>query len=287
MSSLTQLTILLPAKLIEEIAVRIEDEALVLTVIAPPRQDQARIEALFADAALAKSILAALQNSPYASALRLSVANLPPRDWLREVARATPPRQIDRLTIHGAHDHVPSHKPALLIEAATAFGTGEHPSTQMCLRLLQLILRRRHVRRVLDMGCGSGILALAAARLARAQVLAVDHDAESIRMTHHNARTNGLQALIEAKTGDGYDGREVRAQHPYDLIFANIFARPLVQMAPQLKQHVAGNGYAILAGLLTSQMPMVMAAHRIQRLKLVKHLHQGEWSALLLQRQCR
>ncbi len=284
---LWRVTLTVPAADAEAFGVALENDALALTVMQPPRQDRAQIEAIFAaqpdhgDWTARFAIVAALQGLPVPACV---IEPVPPQDWLRLVAQASPPRRIGRLVVYGSHDagKIPPHIPSLHIDAATAFGTGEHPSTQMCLLLLQDWLRRRRPRRILDIGCGSGILALAAARLARSKALAVDSDKESVLMTRHNARRNGLSRAIRAVHGDGYRAGIVRRGRPYDLIFANIFARPLTQMADDLQRHLAPGGVAILAGLLQTQVAMVQSTHQMQRLHLVRRIQMGEWAALLL-----
>lgn len=292
MIALHQLTLQVPQAQAEIFAALFEDTALAVAVQAPPRQAQAEITALY-DAPLAAEIVAEqLQNTARQNQWAVpefAITPLAQEDWLQKVAQATPPRRIGRLIIHGAHDkqNVSKAVPCLQIEASTAFGTGEHPSTQMCLLLLQEVLRRQAPRRALDVGCGSGILAIALSRLAHRRCLAVDCDPESVRLTRENARVNGLAHYIRAVPGVGYQPRTVRRCRPHDLIFANIFARPLMALAADLRAHLAPGGHAILAGLLTTQAPMVLAAHKMQRLHLVRHIKQGEWSALLLKKEQR
>ena len=289
MTQLWQVRLSVPQAQADLFARLFEDEALALTVDSPPRQPLATIEALYdtepvqADWETRLKAWAAQHNVPQPLC---ALGPLAPENWLAKVAVATPPRTIGALTIYGAHAEaqVPYFRKRLHIEAATAFGTGEHASTQMCLQLLQQVLRRKHPRRALDIGCGSGILALALARLASCPCWAVDNDAESVRMTQLNARRNGLQAFVHPLLGTGLRPRAVRRNKPYDVIFANIFARPLVSLAPDIRLHLAANGYVVLAGLLTAQAPMVLAAYRAQHLRLVAHSRTGEWSALLLQK---
>lgn len=288
-AQLWRMALVTPAANAEAFGAALEDEALALTVMRPPRQDSWRVEAIFAAEPDRADMLARL--AIVAAMLGITVPTytiepIPPQDWLRLVAQSSPPRRIGRLVVYGGHDagKIASHVPSLHIDAATAFGTGEHPSTQMCVLLLQDWLRRRRPCRILDIGCGSGILALAAARLARSTVLAVDSDLESVHMTQHNARQNGLTRYIRVVHGDGYQAHSVRRGRPYDLIFANIFARPLMHMADDLQRHLAPGGVAILAGLLQSQAAMVQAAHRMQRLHLLRQMQMGEWAALLLVR---
>lgn len=292
MTQLWQIRFEVSAESVEPFAALFDEEALALSVQKPPRQAMAVIEAIYdtpPEMAACQALLADLAAQQGIAAPRCSLTPLAPENWLHRVAESLPPRRIGNLTIYGAHaaGQVPFFHPRLQIEAATAFGTGEHPSTQMCLSLLQNVLRAQRPRRVLDIGCGSGILALAAARLAHRRVWAVDCDGESVRLTQHNARINGLAANIRAYRGQGYAVRQVRRHRPYDLVFANIFARPLMALAADLRAHLASGGYAILAGLLTSQAPAVLAAHKMQRLHLVQHLRQDEWSALLLRKEAR
>jgi len=278
---LYQLTLSVPQDQAERFAALFEDDALAVSVEQPPRQALAHISAIY-DAPPDEDLLA--ERLSVVGEVAFSVAALPAEDWLQKVAVAMPPRQFGRLVIHGSHATAPFYQPSLQIEAATAFGTGEHPSTQMCLLLLQDVLKRTTPQQALDVGCGSGILALALARLAHRPSWAVDFDAESVRMTQHNARVNGLARSLHALCGHGYQARLVRQNRPYDLVFANIFARPLMALAADLQAHLAPNGYAILAGLLTTQVPMVLAAHKMQRIHLVKKISMGEWSALLLRK---
>jgi ribosomal protein L11 methyltransferase len=291
MAALWQIALTVPQAQAEIFAALFEDTALAVSVQQPPRQSLAQIEALYAaqpEATGWQQQVAALAALHDVLVPDVRIAPVPETDWLRHVALATPPRQIGRLVIYGAHSPAPSAAvPSLQLEAATAFGTGEHPSTHMCLLLLQRVLRHTTPRRALDVGCGSGILALSLARLAHRPCVAVDCDAESVRMTRENARHNGLARYLTPLVGSGYALRQVRQRRPYDLIFANIFARPLMALAADLRAHLAPGGYAILSGLLTTQAPMVLAAHRLQRLHVVAALQQNEWSALLLQKRQR
>jgi len=214
----------------------------------------------------------------------LTIEHIPPTDWLAATYEAFPPIRVGRFHIHGSHDRapVPANAIGLCIDAATAFGTGEHETTSGCLIALQRLARRRRVRRVLDMGCGSGILAFAAARLWRAPVLAVDVDREAVRVARINARANRVGRWVRAIAADGYADRRVRASGPFDLIIANILARPLVAMAKDLSAHLAPGGVAILAGLLNRQEAQVLSAHRAQGLTLADRITIGDWPTLVL-----
>ena len=216
--------------------------------------------------------------------LHIAEERLPERDWLAENRRDFPPQHIGRFFIHGSHWHEPALPSTIAIEidAATAFGTGEHPSTRGCLLAMDRLARnRRRVHRPLDIGTGSGILAIAAAKRLHRPVIAGDIDAEAVRVARHHARRNGLTAQVRVVRAAGYRSRALRRRR-YDLIFANILARPLALMARDLKRALAPGGVAVLAGLLRRQEPLVLAAHRAQRLALVRRLVIEGWSTLIL-----
>ncbi len=238
------------------------------------------------DAAELSIALAILAKSLDIAEPELTIEEIPPTDWLAATHQAFPPIRIGRFRIHGSHEStpVPTGTIGLSIDAATAFGTGEHETTSGCLMALQRLVKRRRVRRVLDMGCGSGILAFAAARLCRAPVLAVDIDPEAVRVARANARVNQVGAWVTIMAADGYSDRRVVAGGPYDLITANILARPLMTMARDLARSLAPGGTAILAGLLTAQEAQVLAAHRLQGLVLEARLPVGAWPTLVLRR---
>jgi ribosomal protein L11 methyltransferase len=210
---------------------------------------------------------------------------LPARDWLAENRRAFPPVRVGRFFVHGSHwrGTPPPGAVAIEIDAATAFGTGEHPSTAGCLLALDALARRHHFRRPLDIGAGSGILAIAAARALHRSVLASDIDPEAARVARHHVRRNGLAGRVRVICAPGYRSRAARRRQ-YDLIFANILARPLALMARDVAQALAPGGVVILAGLLRRQESIVLAAHRLQRLRLERRIVVDGWSALVLRR---
>lgn len=216
----------------------------------------------------------------------LTLEPLPRLDWLTRSYQSFPPIRAGRCFIYGSHyeGEVPPGTVDLLIDAATAFGSGEHATTKGCLLALDRLARRGHVRSALDMGCGSGILALAIAKLWHRPVLAVDIDRESVRVARLNARRNQVAGLVTARAGDGYRTPGVAAGGPYDLVAANILARPLARMAPDLRRNLAPGGTAVLSGLLIRQENRVLHAHRQQGLYLSYRLRVGDWSTLVLQR---
>ncbi|HEY1796273.1 MAG TPA: 50S ribosomal protein L11 methyltransferase [Stellaceae bacterium] len=215
--------------------------------------------------------------------IALSEEPVEERDWLEETKRAFPPLWVGRFLVHGSHWRPPARDGAIALEidAASAFGTGEHPSTTGCLLALDQLARRRRFRRPLDIGTGSGILAIAAARLLARRVEAGDIDPGSVRVARHHVRRNGLAGQVQVGCVPGFRSRRVKGRR-FDLIFANILARPLAQMARDLSRAIAPDGVAVLSGLLGRQEAYVLSAYRARRLCLVRRIAIGEWSTLIL-----
>jgi len=206
--------------------------------------------------------------------------------WLARTKANFPEQFIGgRFAVRGTHvETAPTPgRITLLLDAGVAFGSGEHGSTRGCLRALELLARHRP-RRILDMGTGSGILAIAAARLLRRRVLASDIEPWSVRVTAENAAMNGVAALVHPRLANGWLDPRVRAGGPYDLVLANILARPLCAMAKDLARHLAPGGRAVLAGLLATQVNMVLAAHRRHGLALERVLREDRWATLVLRK---
>jgi ribosomal protein L11 methyltransferase len=211
------------------------------------------------------------------------------QDWLSQVARNFPPLTIGRFYIHGSHvEEPPPHGSIpIQVDAGAAFGSGEHGTTRCCLEALDWLAKSRSFRNILDMGCGSGVLAIAAAKLWKTDVLAVDIDPVAVRVTKDNVRDNREQVWVEAAVSDGYTSERLKRGGRggrYDLIISNILARPLVKFAPDLYNHLLPGGVAVLSGLLTSQETMVLSAHLMQGLKLKKRFTHNEWCTLVLER---
>lgn len=211
------------------------------------------------------------------------IAPLPEVNWLEQSYRQFPPFTIGPFFIHGSHcaDAVPAGLTGLEIEAATAFGSGEHGTTSGCLILLDRLKQNGfEPGNILDMGCGSGILAIAAAKLWNRPVLAVDIDPESIRVTNNHARSNGVGDHITGIAGDGF----AVVENHFDLIIANILPNPLKDMAPALLEHLNAGGHAVLSGLLLDQAQAVLEVYEARGATLVTRLDRGEWTALLLKK---
>lgn len=205
--------------------------------------------------------------------------------WLVRTEAAFPEQLVGRFAIRGTHRQRPA-KPGriiLTLDAGAAFGSGEHGSTRGCLRALQRATRHRPGR-ILDLGTGSGILALAAAKLRHRPVLAADNDPWAVRVAARNTALNQAGALVRVVLANGWRHRRVRAGRPYDLVLANILARPLCAMAHDLAHALAPGGTAILSGLLASQARLVLAAHRRVGLRLEATLAEGAWTTLILRK---
>jgi ribosomal protein L11 methyltransferase len=216
----------------------------------------------------------------------VTIAKEQPRNWLAENLQSFPPIRAGRYFVHGSHhkDTAPAGTVPLLVDAATAFGSGEHQSTRGCLLALDELTGRRAFSNVLDMGCGTGILGIAAALTVNAPVTAVDIDAEAVRVTDFNAQRNAVGPRVFSYAGDGFKLGVVKRRGPYDLIFANILARPLMRMAKDVSANLAPGGKVILAGLLQRQERMVLSAYRMQGLVLEKRYKLDPWATLVLTR---
>ncbi len=243
-----------------------------IRAVFPPAVPRIEIEAAIAVAAAASG----------AAPPAMRAAPLAARDWVAEGLAALPPARAGRFRIRGAHH---ARRPSLhefVVEAGPAFGTGHHETTRDCLRALCGLARRRAFARPLDLGCGTGILAMAAARLWRRRALAIDRDPAAVAAARANAARNGLAKLVECRAGNGFAGLPRGAR--YDLIAANIIARPLAALAPALAARLAPGGVAVLSGLLRPQARALLAAYRGQGLALRRRYDTGAWTTLCLGR---
>ena len=206
------------------------------------------------------------------------------RDWVKTSLESLVPVPAGRFVVHGAHDRarLPANKLNIEIEAALAFGTGHHGTTRGCLLLLDHLLKRHRPRRVLDLGTGTGVLAIAAAKALRRTVLASDIDAPSVRLARENARFNAAGDFVHVIRAAGFSAPEFAALGPFDLVLANILANPLRQLAQPMSRHLAPGALVVLSGLLTPQAGGVIAAYRARGLVPLRHLTIDGWSSLLL-----
>jgi ribosomal protein L11 methyltransferase len=234
-----------------------------------------------------------------AAAKRLRFEAVTTKDWVKESLAGLKPVQAGRFLVHGAHDraNVPTNRIGIQIEAALAFGTGHHGTTRGCLMALEDLCKRagkmrsarrpppfraRNGLRILDLGTGSGVLAIAAARALRQRVLATDIDTEAVRAARSNARLNLAGSLIEVAKASGVAGQSVRARAPFDLVFANILLGPLQRLAAPLTKLIAPGGRIVLSGLLAAQANAALSAYR--PLALEHRIDLDGWTTLVMRR---
>lgn len=213
---------------------------------------------------------------------RPMLAELPETDWLAENRKSFPPVRVGRFYIHRTHhDRPPADgRIAIRLDASLAFGSGTHASTQGVLLALDALARHFRPKRVLDLGTGSGILAIAAAKLWPARVVATDIDRDSVRMTEENAAANGVAGRIVARLGPGL--RAAPRGGRFDLVLANIQVRPLTALAPAIRRRIAPGARVVLSGLLRADEAEALAAYRAQNLMLATRYPLGEWVTLVL-----
>ena len=216
-----------------------------------------------------------------------AVSELPDTDWVAKVKRELSPVQAGRFFVYGSHDadQVPEGSEPLLIEAAMAFGTGHHGTTLGCLRALdRLVEGGFHGKNVADIGCGTAVLGMAAARIWPETVLASDIDQVAVDVAEANVAANGLTGQVICIEAAGFGHADLAAKAPFDLVFANILKAPLVMLAPEMGDNIAANGHAILSGILNEQADEVVAAYDATGFD-VKHREEvGEWTTLTLTR---
>ncbi|MHB8885375.1 MAG: 50S ribosomal protein L11 methyltransferase [Methylovirgula sp.] len=267
----------------ETAAAAFEDEG------ASPRQDwrpgQWTVEAYFGQAPDEAQIrdLVACAAGPVAAAA-LSFARIETRDWVASSLAGLRSVRAGRFLLHGGHDRAAARANdiAIEIEAALAFGTGHHGSTRGCLLALDRLAKRKRPNAILDVGTGSGVLAIAAAKLFRLPVQAGDIDPVAVAAATANARLNGVAGLVRPVVARGLGHPALQAGAPYDLVFANILARPLRKLAPAIAALLAEDGEIILSGLLGCDVAGVVSAYRAQGLALTWRLDIEGWATLMM-----
>jgi ribosomal protein L11 methyltransferase len=214
----------------------------------------------------------------------LSFETIEQKDWVAASLADLKPVTAGRFTVHGAHDRarVAPNRLGIEIEAALAFGTGHHGTTRGCLLALDALLKHRRPRRVLDVGTGTGVLAIAGAKALRRRVLASDIDREAVTIARENARLNGVAPFVECLWTRGLNARRFQQRAPFDLVLANILLAPLTRLAGPMRRLLAANANVVLSGLLASQENAALAAYRPHGLKLMRRIPLGEWVTLVL-----
>lgn len=258
-------------------ALELDDSAQAVLIAEEPFTDNAVVEALYDEAPDAAYLTRI-------TGLTITVAPLPDQDWIKLSQEGLPPVRAGRFFVYGAHDAgtVPHGVIPMKIEAGLAFGTGHHETTALCLGVLSELANRRGFRNVLDLGCGTGLLAIGAAKLWKRSVLASDIDPVAVDVTRDNARANGAAPLVRAVTADGLTNPILAGGAPYDLLIANILAGPLTQLAPAITKALAPGAMLVLSGLLRNQEALVTSFYR--SLRFVGRRRAGPWSALVLEK---
>ena len=230
-------------------------------------------------------MLAAAEKETRCRLTNITISELPEEDWVTRSLEGLEPVRAGRFFVYGSHDadQVPVGVIPLLVDAGQAFGTGHHATTTGCLEFISELVRPGSKPNALDIGTGTGVLAIALAKLTRCNVLASDIDPVAVKVTVANARANGVGPFVKAHTAKGFSHPALAGQAPYDLIIANILARPLVSLAPSFRAHLDFGGTLILSGILRTQETMVTSAMRMQGLMLVDRKPKGDWVTLRIQ----
>ncbi len=216
-----------------------------------------------------------------------TIEAVPDLNWVAMSQAALPPILAGRFVVHGSHNRarVGLRPNAIEIEAGEAFGTGHNATTSGCLEALDEMTRRRRFSRVLDLGCGTAVLAIAAARaLPKARVLASDNDPVATAVAHTNAHLNRVAVRVRVVTASGFDHPLVRGTRPFDLVLANILPRPLIALAPAMRRAVRPNGVVILSGILNEHAREVTAVYRTAGFRLMRKRRLSGWTVLTLAR---
>ena len=232
--------------------------------------------------AAALAVLSALHK-----AKPFNISEVPDQDWVAKVQRELAPVEAGRFFVYGSHDadKVPQDRVPLLIDAAMAFGTGHHGTTKGCLEAFDYLLTERFSGgRIVDVGCGTAVLAMAAAKVLPDTVLASDIDPIAVDVARANVAANGLEGRVACYVAAGFEAPELQDGGPYDLIFANILKGPLVALAPQMAAHAAQGGKLILSGILNEQADDVIAVYQQSGFNLVRKSAIVDWTTLILGR---
>jgi len=216
----------------------------------------------------------------------LTIERIPPTDWVARNLETFPPVQRGRYFIHGSHYRgtPPAGCIALTVDAGVAFGSGRHASTSGCLLALDGLGRRYRFRRPLDLGTGSGILAIATAKTWRVPVLAADNDPDAVAVACENAVRNRVQGLVRVTRSQGLAARQIHGRQPFDLITSNILLRPLCRLARGMSRHLQPGGFAVLAGLIAEDGNRLLAAYRRCGLRLHKRITRDGWQTLVVRK---
>ncbi len=220
-------------------------------------------------------------------AAAFEVAPVPDEDWVARVQRELSPVEAGRFYVHGSHDKdaVPRGRVSLLIDAAMAFGTGHHGTTKACLLMFERLAGTVGVpASVADIGCGTAVLAMAAAKAGSRTVVAGDNDPVAVGVAAENVAANGLEGRVGCVVAEGFAHPAIEAHAPYDLVFANILKGPLIELAPDMAAATHAGGHVILSGLLIGQADEISDVYSRSGFNMVDRINIGEWTCLLARR---
>ena len=265
------------------------DVAAVLQLCPPKAQAVLTFEDPFVDDVTLEALYGSAPDGAFLSRLSgrtVHVGLLPDQDWIKLSQEGLSPVRAGRFFVHGAHDEgeIPGGMIPVRIEAGLAFGTGHHETTALCLSALSDLARRRRYRNVLDLGCGSGVLAIAAAKIWRCRAIAADIDPVATAVARANVRENNEATRIEVVTADGAIHPRIAETGRFDLVMANILASPLTRLAGQISGCMAPSGVLLLSGLLYWQEDLVLGFYQSRGLRLRRRTRERSWSALVLER---
>lgn len=244
------------------------------------------VEAYYAEAPVAADIDAAIAGLGVAAEPAV-IETVPDENWVAISQAALPPIEAGRFVVHGSHDRarVGMRPTAIEIEAGEAFGTGHNATTSGCLEAIDRVARRRRFARVLDLGCGTGVLGIAAARvMPRAAVTAVDNDPIATEIALANTRLNRVAARVRVVTASGFSHALLRRAGSFELVLANILPRPLIALAPSMRRALQPGGVAVLSGILNHQAGEVRARYQALGFRLVEARRHAGWTVLVLER---
>lgn len=284
--------VIVPAAAGDAIAEALEGHSGAISMFPAPSGDAVRIRGYAAnppDEAILEADLEAASHAAGIATPAVDVVWLPAIDWAAVNRESFAPLRVGGVWIRDSYHEEPAPVGAvtIVVDAATAFGTGHHGTTQGCLIALDRFACRPRLLPpgpVLDIGCGTGILGMAAAKRLRRRVAATDIDPVAVAVAHYNVQRNRLGPFVRPMCSRGYAAHTISRSGPYALILANILARPLVRMAPDCARHLRRGGYAVLSGLLMAQERAVIAAHRQQGLVLAARHRIDGWSTLVVRR---
>ncbi len=261
-----------------------EDEPPALSSFAVEPGEGWKIDAIFAEPPDLNALKVELEAAGVQKE-SLKVADVPPVDWVAESLKHHDVVRAGRFYVHGSHHAArPWSRYAIRIDAGMAFGTGQHETTLGCLRALDYLAKRRNIQRPLDLGCGTGVLAIATAKSWPCIVTASDIDPASTQITLENATRNGVGHRVDPITAVGLDHPALRTPQRFDLVTANILAQPLIDLAHDLVRALDDTGTLVLSGFLDHQQTRVSAAYRNRGLRLVQRYQIGDWITLVLAR---